>query len=1086
MSEKKMIKPFPGMKIYEDVSFYPGVYNFFHQDGITICADDITIQGNGCVIIGGKEKEESRHDAHTAEFSYGYGAMLDEGLPYHGTGICMDNVHRVKLCDLQVRGFVQGLYMRECTGCVIEHNDFSYNYHNPDWGWEEHRDAGGIVLQNAHFNRLHQNRAVDVWSALVLRHSDYNVICNNEFSHTSNVGLRFWTASYNLFEDNDFSWGIRKAANEVHARDSSCVLMESASNYNCFRRNDMRYGGDGLFIRSLNNCMSMYNTFEENDASFANNNAIEAWDAHNTYIRNKANYSSYGFWLGCSDHTVLIGNEVMGNGVIFQNAPESFGNAGIAVVNGSGNDFYLKDNLIRDNNGPGIAIRNTKKIPSRNWILETNTIVDNHHDPRGFSGYGIYLKNAMNIHLINNTIHNDGTAVYRDEAVTMVYEHAPDTVTDAIRMIKNCVFTKVGASAVYEADGFEEYSCYFDDGFMSRQPCFERTFSRPGRYRMLLNAKGNGRIGLLAENIYVRDDGTLCEEWLQPAAWLIKHRQQTVRTIPGGIELCAGPSTSSRFLCQISLHPLQDYEVFAFFYCYQNDFIDWKQEVRLHITFWDTAGGYLKVTSREALYQKHAQQANEAKYEWEYVTIPFYEHEDFCLEYSDEFNGEIQAVQLSFETPQPANICFRMREAVWKKERTPRYHQLLNGRAHQENDMERRIHFSTASNGQYEIFKGNQFQYDISKRWISGCDTTEESITIDASAALPVDGVDIAFYADEVTTLLPDDICFFCDDRLIAEAQPQANHVCLRFQRMTGRMFTIRMKKKKGLSVSVYALQLLLKEEAEPVEVLQEEKEQIPLQKAVVKLNLEAWGNAAKAPALHYKLYERKGSSIRDSICIFQGSLSSNEVRAGRESVLPLGHTLVEKGRLYALLLYPDAYAEDIQKGAYYRWVGDGISEMDGSYGYWNGDEVIAGGQTGWGKCYLKLYDDTCIYDESTEQEGLGNRFGIKGMEKLYQNFQIPETAVRLSRFDYLNGSGLSIQKERKLHIKCTKSGGSVLLYFASQKPVTACVEGRNIISQNAKLILPLSEQGWCTVVLKTDQNELMMIKELEDNDDSY
>ena len=34
-----------------------------------------------------------------------------------------------------------------------------------DWGWEEHRDAGGIVLQNAHFNRLHQNRTVDVWSA---------------------------------------------------------------------------------------------------------------------------------------------------------------------------------------------------------------------------------------------------------------------------------------------------------------------------------------------------------------------------------------------------------------------------------------------------------------------------------------------------------------------------------------------------------------------------------------------------------------------------------------------------------------------------------------------------------------------------------------------------------------------------------------------------------------------------------------------------------------------------------------------------------------------------------------------------------
>ncbi len=109
---------------------------------------------------------------------------------------------------------------------------------------------GGMVLEKCIGNEIGRNRATDVWSALVLRESSRNYVHHNNCSHTSNVGLRMWLACHNRIEENNFSWGLRKNPDEVHARDSSCVLIESGSCHNVLRKNDMRYGGDGLFIRS--------------------------------------------------------------------------------------------------------------------------------------------------------------------------------------------------------------------------------------------------------------------------------------------------------------------------------------------------------------------------------------------------------------------------------------------------------------------------------------------------------------------------------------------------------------------------------------------------------------------------------------------------------------------------------------------------------------------------------------------------------------------------------------------------------------------------------------------------------------------
>lgn len=1089
MSNERMIKPYPGMKIYEDVSFLPGIYNFFQQEGIHICASNITIHGNGSVLIGGKEETASNDISRKDEFSYGYGDMIDQSLAYYGHGIHMEHVHHVRINDLQVRGFVNGLYMEDCENCQIENNDFSYNYNNNDWGWDEHIDAGGIMMIHSHHNVLKCNKATNVWSALVLRYADHNEIRENDFSHTSNVGLRCWGACHNLVEDNDFSWGIRKAANEVHARDSSCVLIESGSNHNIFCRNDMRYGGDGLFIRSLNNEMSMYNLFEENDASFANNNAIEAWDAHNTYIRNKANYSSYGFWLGCSDHSVLIGNEVIGNGVNFQNAPESFGNAGIAVVNGSGNDFYLKENIIMDNNGPGIAIRNTKKIPSQNWIIENNKILHNHNDERGYQGYGIYMKHALNIHLINNVIDNDAQDIFQDDHVCMVTCHPIDTKVSNISMIKHDAYVTVDEKAEYEAEGFDQYAYYFDDGYMAKQSAFTRSFSEPGRYRMFLNAKKDHEIALFQDTIYVKAKGEVLTAWQSIEAWSSNGKNSSIRNVErngiSGLSLCADTRKKNTFTCHMPVWNLQEYERLSFYYCYHNDFIDWKDDVRFCIILQDENGGTLTMTSKTCIFHDHVKKANEAKYEWEYMQIPLHINDTFILNYSNEFSGKINSIHLLFETPIDSCLRFDIADAVLETKKEQSYVNVLQGRLHEMETVSNFVQFSTLSKDAYEIFLENDYQYDLSKRWTSKIESTEEIITFTLGAALPVDGIDIAFYADQSTTLLPEIIQFLCDDKLIATSHPQANHVRLCVSHCCGIQYKLKMTKKADKAISIYHCQLLVKDQKHTIQIQDEEKETTMLSKAVVKLNLETWPKEEVPNGLRYQMYRISDKDINTATLLLDKELPYDRIDPGRETTLPLDELCVEKGTLYALLLFQEKLAKGIQEGAYYRWVGNGIAMMDGTYGYWNQDQIISSNKTGWGSCYLKLYHESDIYDHSTENEGLGNRFGLKDMEKLYQMFELPKTINRLQICDYLRKTGYLIKGSKDLNIKIQEPK-LIMLYFKSKKPIRVSLDNQSVTSSNGHVLISCTKPGWQKLKIECVKNELMLIKEVEEDYDSF
>jgi parallel beta-helix repeat protein len=359
---------------------------------LVIRASHVVIDGNGATLVG------PGRAGNLASFENA------------GIGVCAGGVSNVILRHLKVKGFATGLAITDGRAWHVIGCDFSDNYDNPQFGWGELPPRGGIRLTRVRDSNFSKNRANRVWNGLDLIDSDHSMFGFNDFSHCSNVCAKLWTSSHNAFLKNNLSYGLRidRAKGEVHARDSTGVLIESGSNDNMWYGNDITHGGDGLFIRVLNGWISTGNRFFENDTSYANNNCIESWSPGNTYIRNKANHGSYGFWLGGSDQTVLIENEAAYNGLPsgFHNAPEPvFGHGGIVIVKGPSSHTRIYGNRCHHNNGAGIAFRGddaTKGGAWRtyHWIVQNNDLHDNRWGIWGRWGDWIYLANNR---FANNT-----------------------------------------------------------------------------------------------------------------------------------------------------------------------------------------------------------------------------------------------------------------------------------------------------------------------------------------------------------------------------------------------------------------------------------------------------------------------------------------------------------------------------------------------------------------------------------------------------------------------------------------------------------------------------------------------------------
>jgi parallel beta-helix repeat protein len=460
------------------------------RHGLIIKADGVTIDGNGATLQGPGKAGDLK--------------------TFAGVGVLAEGCSDVTIRNLKARGFECGLAASDGHGWRIEACDFSDNYHDPDYGWGDYGRVGGIILTRISKSVIRQNKANRVWNGLDLWESDNNTIEKNDFSHCSNVCLKLWTSCGNVARDNNLSYGIRISPGEVHARDSTSVLIESGSNDNKFERNDITHGGDGVFIRVLNGWVSTGNVFIENDCSYANNNGFESWSPDNTYLRNKANHCSFGFWLGGSDHTVLIGNEAGYNGQADgpHNAAEpDFIHGGIVIVGGTGSHTLIDGNYGHDNNGAGIVFRGDLGTRGAKWkmyhlVVQNNRLENNR--------WGLFARFTDWLDLAGNTFKGNRQDELIEEVTNLTRREAdPLKLVAPTAVLEGPSRALVGEKVVFDASksrdaGGRALKFRWDPGGAALDgPRVEHVFEKPGFYRVGVTVTNGYLANLAFRDFYV-------------------------------------------------------------------------------------------------------------------------------------------------------------------------------------------------------------------------------------------------------------------------------------------------------------------------------------------------------------------------------------------------------------------------------------------------------------------------------------------------------------------------------------------------------------------------------------------------------
>lgn len=472
---------------------------------------------------------------------------------FKGTGISASNVKNVTIKGFTLSGFKNAMYIQNASGMTIVDNDLSNNFTDPNGGWGD-QIGGALTLDTVNGSTIQNNTAYNNANGIYMKHSNKNTITDNEFAICSDVCLEMWHSSHNDIRNNDFSWGIRiDAYEEVHARDSTSQLMESGSNYNYFYRNDFTHGGDGIFIRVGNGWPCEGNLFEENDTSFANNNAVESWAGRNTYLKNKANYSSYGFWLGGSDESDVLYNEVAYNGIKPCNAAErGAGNGGIVFLNGTAEHIKIVGNDVHNNNGSGIAIRyDVSKIPEyvAGHILIQNNKITNTTKGLG-NGDAIYLDSVDWVDVSGNLMEgNVNNGIYANpdgkNPVTNVTEREGSYIGSEAEYNKVVPVAKLKADRrVFQTD--EEitfsaedslspngkklsYRWSMGDGFgqyatVKEGPVVKFTFDKPGYYDVAVTVTDGTYSDIAWLNINVVAAGQEIGTDAKAAEWFIDEK----------------------------------------------------------------------------------------------------------------------------------------------------------------------------------------------------------------------------------------------------------------------------------------------------------------------------------------------------------------------------------------------------------------------------------------------------------------------------------------------------------------------------------------------------------------------------------
>jgi len=355
----------PGIQVQGEVKICPGRYRVADPTelGVIIVASSGTrLDLTGVTLESG--------DSIASEFV--------------GAGVVSRGVSRVTIFGGTIRGYRYGIRLEGGSGHIVTELDLSGSrsqalrstqdrFDEADWLDIFRPDSfelygGGLLLEEVDGATVTGVTAQRAQNGIGMIGARRVYVADNDVSYNSGWGIHLWRSSHNVIVRNQAHHNARcESPTYSKGCASAGILLRERSDSNIVADNDLTHSGGGFFLSGDRPLVepSTGNLVARNNASFAYHNAFEStFSAGNTFLGNRADNSSYGFWLGYSTRTTVRGNTVIGSA-----------NAGIAIEHGS-------DNAIADNVIMGAAIgirlfaRNQDHEPSRGYTIDDNVLAD--------------------------------------------------------------------------------------------------------------------------------------------------------------------------------------------------------------------------------------------------------------------------------------------------------------------------------------------------------------------------------------------------------------------------------------------------------------------------------------------------------------------------------------------------------------------------------------------------------------------------------------------------------------------------------------------------------------------------------------
>lgn len=355
-----------GMEITRGVKVRAGTYRFDARD-----SGVLRVSGRGFVLdlAGVKLRGNGKNE---------------------GAGIVIHDARDVTIRNADVRGMKWGIVLERCVNVRLENCTASRNGNLPvgtvideSGSQPEDQHGGGIVIRDSRKCRVVKCKAMWQWDGIDLVRSDDNVIEDGDYSYNNNWGVHFWNSSRNTFRRNVAVWCTTGASLLYQGTagwqtyDAQAVAIDHNSHENLIEDNDLRFGGDGIFIRANEGALypetgimtpvrngSHRNILRGNDCSYSPNNAIEVDFVDDTIIEgNNCSNSNYGLWLGYSRRSQVRGNLVL-----------NCTRRGLEIENGQ--DGIIEDNIFNGYSvGSSIVLRQNgrDKTPSGGYVIRRNS-----------------------------------------------------------------------------------------------------------------------------------------------------------------------------------------------------------------------------------------------------------------------------------------------------------------------------------------------------------------------------------------------------------------------------------------------------------------------------------------------------------------------------------------------------------------------------------------------------------------------------------------------------------------------------------------------------------------------------------------